>query len=175
MVNYWALNIGFFIGFFAGGYFDIQGSYRDIFILSSIFNLLTVLIIVFSWKGLSSSSSSISSMGQRIGYFVLALIIPSVVAAFYYSSLSNYLIMVVGAVVLLGIIYSGIKAPSYKEKENVYTFFILTVSSIVFWALFYVGPIGLVHFLEYNVNSSFYKYNLPTQWTSPTLVDSVLN
>lgn len=164
MVNYWALNIGFFIAFFASGYFDLQGNYKNIFILSSIFNLLTICIIAFSWRLLPTSSSNIRKRDQNLGYFFILLIIPTVAMAFFYSSVSNYLIMVVGAVVLFGILLSGIKSQSFKEKKNIYTFFILTVSSIVFWALFYVGPIGLVHFLEYNVNSNFYNYKLPTQW-----------
>ncbi|HEN5561236.1 TPA: MFS transporter, partial [Legionella pneumophila] len=51
-----------------------------------------------------------------------------------------------------------------NERKKIYSFIFLTVSSIVFWMLYFVGPMGVTQFLKYNVNIYVGTYYIPPQW-----------
>src|SRR3954470_24873883 len=50
--NYAGMNVGFFIGFSAAGYFQASQSYSSLFIFATIGNFVAIVLALFSWRTL---------------------------------------------------------------------------------------------------------------------------
>src|SRR5262249_30668936 len=101
---------------------------------------------------------------SKLGVMIIILIIPTLLAGFYYSWLANGLILFIGTAALLYITVLGRYLSANYERKKIYSFVFLTGSSIVFWMLYFVGPMGVTQFLKYNVNSYIGSYYIPPQW-----------
>lgn len=49
-LSYSAMNVGFFAGFIISGFYDYSNQYQQIFYLSLFTNLVTLFLMVYSWK-----------------------------------------------------------------------------------------------------------------------------
>ncbi|HEO1344832.1 TPA: MFS transporter, partial [Legionella pneumophila] len=101
---------------------------------------------------------------DRLGLLLIILIIPILLAGFYYSWLANGLILFIGAAALFYITLLGRSLSTSNARKKIYSFVFLTGSSIVFWMLYFVGPMGVTQFLKYNVNICIGSYYIPPQW-----------
>src|SRR5436305_12030743 len=50
--NYAGMNIGFFVGFSAAGYFQVTESYSSLFIFATIGNFMAIILAFINWKTL---------------------------------------------------------------------------------------------------------------------------
>src|SRR6476661_7603393 len=51
--NYAGMNIGFFVGFSAAGYFQATESYSNLFIFATIGNFMAIILAFFNWRTLT--------------------------------------------------------------------------------------------------------------------------
>ena len=69
-----------------------------------------------------------------------------------HSDLSSYLIMGIGFAMWVITLIIAFSRPSLKEKSRMIVFFILTMASLIFWALYQLAPMALTLFAANNVN-----------------------
>ena len=164
--NYSAMNIGFLSGYLLSGFIDIHDSYERLFEASNLINLIAFVFIIKSWKYFSNEPIAISKeiTQGRVGLLCVFLIIPILFLGFYYAWLANSLILSIGISALFYIAWLGCNLGNVDERKKVYSFLFLTVSSIVFWMLYFVGPMGVTQFLKYNVNNYLGSFYIPPQW-----------
>ncbi|HGU7323742.1 TPA: peptide MFS transporter [Legionella pneumophila] len=164
--NYSAMNIGFLSGYVMSGFIDINDRYDRLFELSNLINLITVFFIIKSWRYFAKDKLSLREEIKKgqLGLVFIILIIPMLLAGFYFSWLANSLIVFIGTAALLYVTMLGRRLSMINARKKIYSFVFLTGSSIVFWMLYFVGPMGVTQFLKYNVNISIGSYYIPPQW-----------
>lgn len=169
--NYCAMNAGFFIGFIVSGFFDLRGNYHALLYISNLFNIITLIVMVFSWKYLADKGTQFIKLPpqkrfvhQSLGLGMLLLLVPVIVMAFQHASWANNMVLLLGVGVIVFIYMIAGKRFTAIERNKIHSFLILTIASIVFWMLYYVGPIGIMQFFKNNVESRFYNYQIPPQW-----------
>ncbi len=57
--NYAGMNVGFFVGFTAAGYFQATESYASLFIFATIGNFVAIVLAFFNWKTLTDRNTSL--------------------------------------------------------------------------------------------------------------------
>lgn len=174
VASYWiysGMNLGFFIGHFVSGYFHIQSNYNNIFISSLLASFAALVIIYLNWHNLSDKTTefeNIPTASQRFRVIssisIVPLLILSVITALYYHSDSSKIIMLIGVLIFCLTLFLAVQQPTQREKNKVFAFLILTFSALVFWSLFFIGPMGMTLFIKQYVNSNVMGWVIPPQW-----------
>ena len=166
-INYAVVNAGFLLGFFAGGYYDLQANYKQLFILCNFFNVLAIILIIIGWKSYGELKKlELKSHLKQINILILILfcLLAGVIIGFHYPFLSNLLVIILGIVTVSFLFFHMRQTPISSEKKTICAFIILTLSSIIFWTLFYMGPMGITYFLKNNIEAKILGIIIPPQW-----------
>ncbi|HHT0594014.1 TPA: peptide MFS transporter [Legionella anisa] len=170
-LSYAAMNVGFFAGYISSGFYDYSDDYQQLFYIGVLANILTLLFMLFSWHNLADNELSSISKNNRdkltstmisvLGFFTL---IPVLVLCFHSSYLSNCLVIITSIVMLLVILALGYKQKNQSDKQKILTYIVLTVTSIIFWMIYYTGPMGVTLFIKNNVDKHIFNFEIATQW-----------
>lgn len=167
--NYSGMNVGFFIGFSMAGSFQIHHAYHQLFALSAIGNLIALLIVALNWNKLKDINTHLSQCSQpyrqmaKAAVIMLALIL-GLRFMFEHASFSSQVVLWAGAIMAATLIYLTAKQPTQAARNKMWAFLILASSSVVFWAIYQLIPMGLTLFIARNVNRHFMGFNVPPQW-----------
>ncbi len=74
------------------------------------------------------------------------------------------LVKVISAVVAISLVWLTIKHRDAREKNNMWAYLVLTIGSLVFWALYQMAPSGLQLFAVNNVNRKVWGVEVAPQW-----------
>lgn len=158
--NYSGMNIGFFIGFTISGYFELTSNYTSLFLCGGIGNCIAILAVLLNWKGLADKDTYLTDkpVGERHkelwkAYLIVAVLFAALNFLLKHSDLSNFLLIATGIAMWAVTLAISFSRPSLKEKARMLVFFILTMASLVFWALYQLAPMALVIFIDNNVNN----------------------
>lgn len=169
--NYSGMNIGFFVGFSIGGYFHLHQAYRELFLLSAFGNLIALALTFYNWKILKDRDTLFVDASQKqklnfrlIGLGIIVLLILSLRALLQHTALCNQLILIIGISMLVLITVLAIKQPGKEERNKMWAYIILALSSVIFWALYQLAPMGLNLFIERNVDRHLFGYLIAPQW-----------
>lgn len=169
--NYSGMNIGFLIGFTMSGLFQIHDNYSTLFLMAALSNIITIGITGYYWKTLKDLGTTLSEKptSEKIkrGLFGIVIIIALSLILRYFlkqSKLSNELILFAGGIMLLVIVGLILKQKTSETKKKMWAFFILTLSSLIFWTLYQMAPMGLTLFYQHNVNHKVLGFSIPPQW-----------
>lgn len=170
--NYSAMNVGFFAGFMVSGFYDGASQYQHLFYIASITNLVCMGLLLSIWAKIKDRTTTLADITDPkrqksrniMGFGITLILIPALMLAFRLADISNMLIIIGSAIVLFGILITGMRLPSQIEKKKIKAFLILTLSSIIFWMVYYTGPMGITMFIKHNVNKELFGFTLPTQW-----------
>lgn len=169
--NYSGMNIGFFIGFSIGGYFHLHQAYHELFLLSSLGNLIALALTMYNWKILKDRDTSfvdaalaVQQKSRFIGLFVIVALVFALRALLNQTDFCNQLILVIGASMLVLITYLTLRQPGQNERKKMWGYIILALSSIIFWTLYQLAPMGLNLFIERNVDRHFLGFLIAPQW-----------
>ena len=170
-INYCAMNIGFFTGFLASGYYELLSNYQTLFYICNITNVATLVILIFSWKFIVDKDTPLTHTTKKLvnryhlmGGAIILLLIPMILLGLQSAHMANNILLTAGVGVLLLLFIHATTNKNPVEKNKIYAYLILTSMSIIFWMLFYVGPMGLTHFLKNNVDATIFHYKIPPQW-----------
>lgn len=171
LYNYAGMNIGFFIGFTMSGYFQLDGGYQHLFLLSCIGNLIALIFCLANWHSLDDINTTYSRLTRDqkirtscIGIF-LVLVLPYVMANLLHSAeFAGKLVLFTGFCMLVLIIWLAMQQGSAQAREKMYAFAVLMLVGTVFWTLFQIGPMGLTHFIDNNVQRNWLLITIPPQW-----------
>jgi POT family proton-dependent oligopeptide transporter len=170
--SYSAMNIGFFAGYIISGFYDYSNQYQHIFFASLITNLVTLILIAFNWTALEDNNSllldlkndSRQKLRNWIGIAAILILVPFLTVSFNSSDFSNGMVMVLSIIMFFVILFVGHKQKIKADKQKIKAYLILTVTSIIFWMIYYTGPMGVTIFIKNNVDKHIFDYELATQW-----------
>lgn len=169
--NYSGMNIGFFVGFSIGGYFHLQHAYQQLFLLSAFGNLIALLLTFYNWKILKDRDTTFvdtdAGKQRMLRLFGLGSVVALVLALrglLQETTLCNQLIMIIGFAMLVLITVLTLKQPGKNAQNKMWAYIILALSSVIFWALYQLAPMGLNLFIERNVDRHFLGILIAPQW-----------
>jgi len=169
--NYSGMNIGFFVGFTIGGYFHLHQSYRELFLISAFGNLIALVLTFYNWKLLKDRDTTFVDAGaaakrnaRLIGLGIVIALVFSLRGLLQHTDFCNQLIMIIGASMLVLITVLAIRQPGKPEQHKMWAYIILALSSVIFWALYQLAPMGLNLFIERNVDRHFMGIIIAPQW-----------
>ncbi|VEG90193.1 peptide MFS transporter [Legionella spiritensis] len=171
LFNYAGMNIGFFVGFSLSGYFQLSHNYQRLFLLSSLGNLLALLICLYYWHALGDNDSAYSRLGRKsqrrasgFGLMMVCLLPLVLSQLLHFADLAGKLVLFTGMVILVVAYMLAIRQNTREARDKIFAFIVLMVVSTVFWMLFQIGPMGLTHFIENNVQRHWLLMTIPPQW-----------
>ncbi len=169
--NYSGMNVGFFVGFSIGGYFHLHHAYRELFLLSGFGNLIALAMTFYNWKILKDRDTvfvdaalDAKRKARWIGIASVITLILALRGLLQHTDFCNQLILVIAAAMLALIIVLTFKQPGQIEQNKMRAYIILTISSLIFWALYQLAPMGLNLFIERNVDRHFLGIIIAPQW-----------
>lgn len=169
--NYAGMNIGFFVGFSLSGMFQLSQNYQQLFLLSSLGNLSALIICLYHWPKLDDKDTIYSrkdkasrSYASLLGIsFVLML--PFVLSQMLqYADWANKLVILTGMAMLGVIIYIANQQDTKDARDKILAFAALMIVGTIFWMLYQIGPMGLTHFIDHNVQREYGTWIIPPQW-----------
>ncbi|NGX34021.1 MAG: Dipeptide and tripeptide permease B [Candidatus Anoxychlamydiales bacterium] len=169
--NYSGMNIGFLIGFTISGFFEKTANYSTLFLIGAASNILTFIIVLATFKILKDRKTVFSFLTIKkrflfrlFGLLIIGSIITMLIWLLRYSSFSNNMILIAGAIMVFVIIFFALRQKTSVAKEKMWAFLILCFMALCFWTLYMTAPLGLILFIENNVNRSFFGFTIPPQW-----------
>ena len=169
--NYAGMNLGFFIGFSAAGYFENAQDYSSLFIFATVGNLMSIILAVANWKILVDLNTPLLQATQKqfrirfaIGLVVLLGLTPILYTMLHHAELSGNLVILAGVLIAITLIYLTFTHKDRNESNNMRAYLLLTLGSLVFWTLYQMAPMGLQLFADKNVNRLVWGIEIAPQW-----------
>jgi len=170
--NYAGMNIGFFIGFTAAGYFQKTERYAALFVFATLGNLVAIVLAVAFWKMLADRETPLTeepSAKNRARRFALGLgilvgLVPIVWFLLQHPHGTEKLVKAISAVVAIALVWLTVTHRDAREKKNMWAYLVLSMGSLVFWALYQMAPSGLQLFALNNVDRVVGGVVVAPQW-----------
>ena len=171
MWNYAGMNVGFFVGFSAAGHYQLTESYASLFMFATIGNLLSILITAFNWSALKDLNTPLLDATRRqyrmrfiSGVAILLALVPVVWILLQYPDSTETLVKAICVLVAAGLIYVTVTHRDHGERNKMWAYLILSLGSLVFWALYQMAPSGLQVFAVHNVDRQVWGIEVAPQW-----------
>jgi proton-dependent oligopeptide transporter, POT family len=167
--NYSGMNIGFFIGFAIAGYYQLHHAYHTLFFLSSIGNVLAIVIVLCNWKSLHDINTHLTHCENPNKHALKAFLMMLVLICglrwlFEHAGFSGEVIMWGGIIMGIILLVLANRQPTEGARKKMWAYLILAVSSLIFWALYQLIPMGLTLFISRNVSRTIDGTLIPPQW-----------
>ena len=169
--NYAGMNIGFFIGFTAAGYFQQTESYGSLFVFATLGNIVAIALAFAFWRVLADRSTPLlaatdASFLRRFvaGIAILVALVPVVWTLLQHPGFTEQVIYAIGALVLVAMVVLTLRHPVRRERRNMWAYLVLAAGSLVFWSLYQMAPSGLQFFFDRNVDPVVLGFAVPPQW-----------
>lgn len=169
--NYSGMNIGFFVGFAIGGYFHLHQAYHELFLLSGFGNLIALALTMYNWKILKDRDTTfvdatplVQKNYRLLGIGLVVALVFALRGLLQHTTFCNQLILAIGLAMLALISVLAFKQPGRVERSKMWAYIILALSSVIFWALYQLAPMGLNLFIERNVDRHFLGMIIAPQW-----------
>lgn len=169
--NYAGMNVGFFVGFSAAGYFQGTESYSSLFIFATLGNFIAIILAFFNWKALADRNTTLLEttskqfrIRQLSGIAIMLGVVPVVWLMLQRPGGTELIIKGICGAVALTLIYLTLIHPDRREKRNMTAYLILTLGSLMFWSLYQMAPSGLQLFAVNNVDLVVWGVKIQPQW-----------
>ncbi len=169
--NYAGMNVGFFVGFSAAGYFQATQSYSSLFIFATLGNFVAIVLAFFNWKTLADRNTTLLEttprqfrIRQLAGVAIMLGVVPVVWLMLQRPSGTEMIIKGICGAVALTLIYLTVTHKDRREKRNMTAYVILTLGSLMFWSLYQMAPSGLQLFAVNNVDLMVGSVQVQPQW-----------
>jgi len=169
--NYAGMNVGFFVGFSAAGYFQATESYSSLFIFATLGNFVSIILVLLTWKTLADRNTMLLDatpkqfrVRQLAGIGIVMIIVPVVWFMLQRPGGTETILKGISAAVALTLIYLTVRHQDRRERRNMTAYLILTIGSLMFWSLYQMAPNGLMLFAVHNVNLIVGPVTIQPQW-----------
>jgi POT family proton-dependent oligopeptide transporter len=169
--NYSGMNIGFFVGFSIGGYFLLTQSFHQLFLLSGLGNLIAFILTLFNWKILKDRDTTFIEATAKtrtkyrvLGAFVVVALVFVLRGLLQHTALCNQLILAIGGSMLITLMVIAMQQASHEARKKMWGYIVLALSSVIFWTLYQLAPMGLNLFIDRNVDRHFLGFLIAPQW-----------
>src|SRR5438067_9154763 len=157
--NYAGMNVGFFVGFSAAGYFQGTESYASLFIFATLGNFVAIVLALLSWKTLTDRNTPLLEAKSKqfqlrllAGIAILIGTVPAVWLMLQRPGMTETLVKGICAAVALTLIYLTVRHRDRRERRNMTAYLILTIGSLMLWSLYQMAPSGLTLIAVRTVN-----------------------
>lgn len=171
LLNYSGMNIGFVLGITLSGYLQLTNSYHALFLISSFTNLIAIALTGINWKKLADRKTVYANSPKEKqktslikSFFIVAVMVLLLQWLIHHASFSSSLVMIIGCIMIFVIAGIAMKQPTHEAQKKVWAYLILGLSSLIFWTLYQLMPMGLTLFIERNVDRHIGGFEIPTQW-----------
>ena len=169
--NYAGMNVGFFVGFSAAGFYQATESYANLFIFATLGNFIAILLAIANWKTLRDLNTPLLEKAPRefrlrqlAGIFIMLGVVPVVWLMLQRPQGTETILKAICGAVALTLIYLTLRHRDRRERRNMTAYLILTVGSLMFWSLYQMAPSGLQLFAVHNVDLFIGKVQIQPQW-----------
>ncbi|MGH7295571.1 MAG: peptide MFS transporter [Polyangiaceae bacterium] len=170
--NYAGMNIGFFVGFTAAGHYQLTENYSALFIFATIGNFVAIILAAVYWKTLADRNTPLveeKSVRRFRGRFaagvaILFGLVPVVWFLLQHPDGTETLVKGICALVALALVALTVRHRDGRERNNMWAYLVLTLGSLVFWALYQMAPSGLQLFAVNNVDRNVWGIEVAPQW-----------
>ena len=169
--NYAGMNVGFFVGFSAAGYFQATQSYSSLFIFATLGNFVAIVMAFFNWKTLADRNTTLLETTPQqfrtrlfAGIAIMLGVVPVVRFMLQRPGGTEMIIKGICGAVALTLIYLTLIHKDRREKRNMTAYLILTLGSLMFWSLYQMAPSGLMLFAVHNVDLMVGSVQIQPQW-----------
>ena len=169
--NYAGMNVGFFVGFSAAGYFQATENYPSLFIFATLGNFISIILVLLTWKTLADRNTMLLDatpkqfrVRQVTGIGIVMAIVPVVWFMLQRTGGTETILKLISAAVALTLIYLTVRHQDRRERRNMTAYLILTIGSLMFWSLYQMAPNGLMLFAVHNVNLMVGPVKIQPQW-----------
>jgi len=167
--NYSAMNIGFFMAISFAGLFQAYHAFTSLFLFCGLGNLAALLIIVYYYRDLGDVNTYYSTNHNKVraviigitGVFGIFLLMRWVLV---HVEFSLSFIIFLGVAMEVFVVILAIRQPQSQARKKLWAYFILGLASLVFLTLYQLVPIGLVLFVERNVDRHLFSVVVAPQW-----------
>lgn len=171
VLSYGAMNLGFCAGYIASGFFDYSSQYQYLFYACIVTNAITLVLIAKYWRYLKDSNTPLirvkaknSYVKNLIGIIITLALIPGMLLCFNSANFSNGLVIALSLIMFYVILAIALNQKSDIDKQKIIAYLILAISSILFWMIYFTGPMGVTLFIKNNVDKQCLGFELATQW-----------
>jgi POT family proton-dependent oligopeptide transporter len=165
------MNVGFFVGFSAAGYFQATQSYSSLFIFATLGNFVAFVLALLRWTTLADRNTPLLDATSKqfrlrllAGIGILLVLIPIVWFMLQRPGGTETLIKGICGAVALTLVYLTLRHPDRRERRNMTAYLILTLGSLTFWSLYQMAPNGLMLFAVHNVDLMIGSVKIQPQW-----------
>jgi len=169
--NYAGMNVGFFVGFSAAGYFQATESYSSLFIFATLGNFVSIILVLLTWKTLADRNTTLLDatpkqfrVRQLAGIGIVMAIVPVVWFMLQRPGGTETILKGISAAVALTLIYLTVRHQDRRERRNMTAYLILAIGSLMFWSLYQMAPNGLMLFAVHNVDLMVGPVKIQPQW-----------
>lgn len=169
--NYSGMNLGFLLGFFLSGAFNIGKHYDMLFKVSAYISCVGLIILFFSWPLIREKSPVYTERGpqkRQSGFFItLILLLLLIIFIWWLQSrieICNITVIAITACFLILIFFLALFQRKKEARSRYLAFNILLISSITFWILYQMSPSGLMLFNIHNLDRTVAGFTIPPQW-----------
>lgn len=169
--NYAGMNLGFFIGFAVAGHYQLSENYTSLFLFATVGNFLAIVFAAFNWRSIADRDTPLLQADGRaftgrllVGIAVLLLLVPVVWILLQHPGSTETLIKAICAAVAAALVWLTVRHRDRLERHNMWAYLILTLGSLVFWALYQMAPSGLQLFAVNNVDLHVWGVEIAPQW-----------
>ncbi len=171
ILSYAMMSIGFCAGYTLSGFFDYTNQYQGLFYSAILMDALTIFFIARYWPVLADINTPLTQANgsQRlrnnlIGTVIILGCIPLLMLCFKTTALSNVLVITISSLMFLTLFYLGFRQKNPKDKERIMAYLLLALISVLFWMIYFTGPMGVILFIKNNTDRHLFGYEIATQW-----------
>ncbi len=175
MWNYAGGNIGFFFGYTAAGYFQLDHAYGSLFAVSSVFNIIALIVIILGWRSVADEDTPLIHAIKRHGRSILTkrmvallvifvALVPLIYLSLLYPFSLKQIVLIVSASFIAFFLWLANKQPNVQDKSNIRQYVVLALFAIVFWSMYQLTPMAITLFADHNVNMNLFGYKVTPQW-----------
>jgi len=169
--NYAGMNVGFFIGFTAAGWYQLDERYGALFIFATLGNLAAIVLAAWHWRTLADLDTPLLATDRAtwrrrflLGSLVLLGLVPLVALMLQHPGPTEALLKAVCAAVALALGWLTWRHPNAAERRRMLAYLLLALGSLVFWSLYQMAPNGLQTYAEHNVDRMVAGFEISPQW-----------
>lgn len=129
-----------------------------------LFSVVTLLINWSSFADPKPLQPRHTPFKTGLGLLSILFLIPCVLLGLHYAALSNRIIMLLGVGMFCFIAHLSRQQSQRQDSEKINLYLLLGVTSILFWMIYFTGPMGITLFIKNNVDKQFFHYEMATQW-----------
>lgn len=160
--SYSFINAGFLLGFAIGGYFEVHHLHYYLYLVSLVISSIRLLLVLFFWRQLKIIDAE---KPFKLVNFILLPIMPFIgLISYHFVDNTPSVLFTAAMIAIISMWSSMIKNSTTQERHKILTFSVFYTGSLIYWMIYYTGPMGVTLFIKQNVDRMVHGIEIAPQW-----------